>query len=66
MTTPDELRLDEMLEALERTKGYVARGRSVFLSDYDTREPIIHHLEHLSEPADQASQRLKRSSPLVP
>jgi hypothetical protein len=33
VTCPDELRLDEMLEAIERTKGYVARGRAVFLSD---------------------------------
>ncbi len=66
MTTPDELRLDEMLEAIERTKGYAARRRSVFFSDYDTRELIIHHLEHLSESADQASQGLKKSNPLVP
>lgn len=66
MTTPDALRLDEMLEAIERTKGYVARGRSAFFSDYDTRELVIHHLEHLSESADQASQRLKRANPLVP
>lgn len=66
MTTPDELRLDEMLEAIERTRGYVARGRAVFQADYDTRELIVHHLEHLSESADQASQRLKRAHPLVP
>lgn len=66
MTTPDAVRLDEMLEAIERTRGYVARGRSVFLSDYDTRELIIHHLEHLSESADQASQHLKRANSLVP
>jgi uncharacterized protein with HEPN domain len=55
-----------MLEAIERTKGYAARGRAVFLSDYDTRELIVHHLEHLSESADQASQSLKKASPLVP
>lgn len=55
-----------MLEAMERTKGYVARGKRVFFSDYDTRELVIHHLEHLSESADQASQRLKRANPLVP
>jgi uncharacterized protein with HEPN domain len=66
MTTEDELRLNEMLEAIERTKGYVARGRDVFFSDYDTRELVVHHLEHLSESADQASQRLKRANPLVP
>ena len=66
MTSPDEVRLDEMLEAIERTKGYVSRGRAVFFSDYDTRELVIHHLEHLSESADQASQRIKRANPLVP
>jgi len=55
-----------MLEAIERTNGYVARGRGVFLSDYDTRELVIHHLEHLAESADQASQRFKRANPLVP
>ncbi len=66
MTSADELRLEEMLEAIERAKGYVARGRSVFFSDYDTRELVIHHLEHLSESADQASQHLKRAHPLVP
>ena len=66
MTTPDEVRLDEMLEAIERTKGYASRGRSVFFSDYDTRELIVHHLEHLSESADQASQSLKKANPLVP
>lgn len=66
MTSPDELRPDEMLEAIVPTRGYVARGRSAFLSDYDTRELIVHHLEHLSESADQASQRLKRAYPLVP
>ena len=66
MTSPDEVLLEEMLEAIERTKGYAARGRAVFLSDYDTRELIVHHLEHLSESADQASQRLKKASPLVP
>lgn len=66
MTTPDEVRLEEMLEAIERTRGYVARGRPMFLSDYDTRELIIHHLEHLSESADQASQHLKKANPLVP
>jgi uncharacterized protein with HEPN domain len=66
LTTPDEVRLEEMLVAIERTKGYVARGRPMFLSDYDTRELIIHHLEHLSESADQASQRLKKANPLVP
>jgi uncharacterized protein with HEPN domain len=66
LTTPDEVRLDEMLEAIERTTGYVARGRAIFLSDYDTRELIVHHLEHLSESADQASQRLKKANPLVP
>ncbi len=66
MTSPDEVRLDEMLEAIERTKGYVSRGRGVFFSDYDTRELVIHHLEHLSESADQASQRIKRANSLVP
>ncbi len=66
MTSNDELRLQEMLEAIERTKAYVARGRSTFLADYDTRELVIHHLEHLSESADQASQHLKRTHPLVP
>lgn len=66
MTSPDELRLDEMLEAIERTRGYAARGRTAFFADYDTRELVFHHLEHLSESADQASQRLKRSRPLVP
>lgn len=66
MTSADELHLEEMLEAIERTKGYVARGRSAFFSDYDTRELVIHHLEHLSESADQASQHLKRTHPLVP
>ena len=66
MTSHDEVRLDEMLEAIERTKGYVSRGRAVFFSDYDTRELVIHHLEHLSESADQASQRIKRANPLVP
>jgi uncharacterized protein with HEPN domain len=66
VTTPDELRLEEMLEAVERTKGYVARGKAMFDADYDTRELIIHHLEHLSESADQASQRLKKANPLVP
>jgi uncharacterized protein with HEPN domain len=55
-----------MLEAIERTKGYVARGREAFFSDYDTRELIVHHLEHLSESADQASQHLKKANPLVP
>lgn len=38
----------------------------MFISDYDTRELVIHHLEHLSESADQASQRLKKFNPLVP
>ncbi len=66
MSSPDELRLGEMLEAIERTRGYVARGRATFFLDYDTRELVIHHLEHLSESADQASQRLKRSNPQVP
>jgi uncharacterized protein with HEPN domain len=28
--------------------------------------PVVHHLEHLAESADQASQRLKRGNPLVP
>jgi uncharacterized protein with HEPN domain len=66
VTSPDEVRLEEMLEAIERTKGYVARGRTVFFTDYDTRELVIHHLEHLSESADQASQSLKRAHALVP
>ena len=66
MTTPDERCLDEMLEAIECTKGYVARGHSTYLSDYDTRELIIHHLEHLFESADQASQRLKKAHPPRP
>ena len=66
MTTPDEVRLDELLEAIERTKGYVARGKGAFDSDYDTRELIVHHLEHLSESAYQASQSLKKANPLVP
>ncbi|MGC2290049.1 MAG: HepT-like ribonuclease domain-containing protein [Thermoplasmata archaeon] len=55
-----------MLEAIERTHGYVARGRVVFFSDYDTRELVIHHLEHLAASADQASQRFKGANPLVP
>ncbi|MCI4353021.1 MAG: DUF86 domain-containing protein [Thermoplasmata archaeon] len=62
----DKLRLNEMLEAIVRTNGYVARGRAVFFADYDTRELVIHHLEHLAESADQASQRFKRGNPLVP
>lgn len=66
MTTPDELRLEEMLEAIERTRSYVARGKRVFDSDYDTRELVIHHLEHLSESSDQASQVLKKANPLLP
>lgn len=66
MTTADELRLAEMLEAIERTEGYAARGRETFLRDYDTRELVIHHLEHLAESADQASQRLKKANPQVP
>ena len=66
MTSADEIRLEEMLEAIERTKGYVARGRSAFFDDYDTPELIVHHLEHLSESADHASQHLKRAHPLVP
>ncbi len=66
MTTPDEVRLDEMLEAIERTKGYAARGRLAFFADYDLRALIVHHLEHLSESADQASQHLKRTNPVIP
>lgn len=66
MTAPDEVRHDEMLEAIERIKGYVSRGKSKFDSDYDTRELIVHHLEHLSESANQSSQTLKKSNPLVP
>ena len=66
MTTPDEVRLDEMVEGIERTKGYAARGRAIFLSDFDPRELIVHYLEHLSESADQPSQTLKKCSPLVP
>lgn len=66
MTSRDELRLNEMLEAIERSKGYAARGHKTFLSDYDTRELIIHHLEHLAESADQASQSFKKANPLVP
>lgn len=55
-----------MLEAIERARSYVARGKRVFYSDYDTRELVIHLLERLSESADQASQVLKKASPLVP
>lgn len=47
-----------MLELTERTKGSVARGKGAFDTDHDARELVVHHLEHLSESADQASQRL--------
>jgi uncharacterized protein with HEPN domain len=66
VTSPDEVRLEVMIEAVERTKGDAALGRAVFLSDYDTRGLIVHHLEHLSESAGQASQSLKKASPLAP
>ena len=60
------IRVREMLAAIERIEGYAERGRQSFDSDYDTRELIVHHLEHLTESADQAPQSLKKANPRIP
>lgn len=57
----DEVWRARMIEAIQRTKEYVSRGKSEFFGDEDVQQLVIHNLEHVVESADHLSQRFKKA-----
>jgi uncharacterized protein with HEPN domain len=62
----DTLRLADMLEALERIRGFSADGRARFLADPMTQEAVAYELLKLGEAAGRVSKTLRRGHPEVP
>lgn len=56
----DRLRLADMLEALERIRGFSAEGRGTFLSDPKTQEAVAYELLKLGEAANRVSKQFRR------
>jgi len=62
----DGLRLADMLEALERIRGFSSEGRTPFLTDPKTQEAVAYELLKLGEAASRLSPALHRAHPRVP
>ena len=65
MGPSDEIWLARMIEAIQKTKRYQARGRKEFFENEETQQLVIHNLEHLVESADHLSQPFKKGHPMV-
>lgn len=62
----DRLRLSDMLEALERIRGFAAGGRAAFLSDTKVNEAVAYEILKLGEAAGHLSPSFRRSHGKVP
>jgi uncharacterized protein with HEPN domain len=56
----DRLRLADMLEAMEKIRGFSAGGRGAFLSDEKTQTAVAYELLKLGEAAGHVSKSLRR------
>jgi uncharacterized protein with HEPN domain len=59
----DQLRLADMLEAIELIEKYAQRGRSAFDEDELIRAWIVHHLEILGEACRGLSDDFRKAHP---
>jgi uncharacterized protein with HEPN domain len=55
----DRLRLADMLEALEKIRGFSTGGRASFLSDPKTQEAVAYELLKLGEAANRVSKSFR-------
>jgi uncharacterized protein with HEPN domain len=62
----DTLRLADMLEALERIRGFSSGGRAGFLADQKTQEAVAYELLKLGEAAGRLSRPLRKTHSEVP
>jgi uncharacterized protein with HEPN domain len=62
----DTLRLADMLEALERIRGFYSGGRAGFLADQKTQEAVAYELLKLGEAAGRLSRPLRKTHSEVP
>ncbi|MCI4363816.1 MAG: DUF86 domain-containing protein [Thermoplasmata archaeon] len=62
----DRLRLADMLEALERIRGFSTGGRATFLSDTKTQEAVAYELLKLGEATNRVAKPFRRSHPEFP
>jgi uncharacterized protein with HEPN domain len=56
----DRLRLADMLEAMEKIRGFTAGGRGTFLSDEKTQTAVGYELLKLGEAASHVSKSFRR------
>lgn len=62
----DCLRLEDILEAIDRIQKYAARGRDAFEQDELVQTWILHHLRILGEASRTLSPSFKAQYPEVP
>ena len=62
----DRVRLADMLEALEKIRGFSAGGRGSFLADAKTQEAVAYELLKLGEAASRLSAPFRREHREVP
>ena len=62
----DLVRVADMLEALERIRGFVAGGRPEFFGDTKTQVAVAYELLKLGEAANGLSSAFRHAHPEVP
>jgi uncharacterized protein with HEPN domain len=62
----DRLRLADMLEALEKIRGFSSGGRASFLSDPKTQEAVAYELLKLGEAANRVTKPFRRGHARFP
>ena len=62
----DEQRLADILEAITKIEGVVARGRAAFEQDEMIQVWIIHHIQIIGEAARSLSPSIRERHPEVP
>lgn len=62
----DPLRVADMLEAVERIRGFVAPGRGTFFGDTKTQVAVAYEILKLGEAASRLSPSFRKSHPGVP
>lgn len=62
----DRVRLQDILEAIEKIERYVDRGRPAFDSDEMLQVWVVYHLQILGEAASKLSPEIRAQYPDVP
>jgi len=62
----DKVRLQDILEAIEKIEQYTDRGRQAFDTDEMFQVWVVYHLQILGEAANKLSPEIRTQYPVVP